>query len=234
LLRPIRSSMDWAALWLTARLALITSCVLLILGIPLAWWLATTRWRGRIFIEAIVALPIVLPPTVIGFYVLLALGPRSPLGKWFEAIAGHPLPFSFGGLVVASVFYSLPFAVQPFTAAFRSVNMELLDAASALGATRWRTFLRIAVPLARPGLLAGLVLSFAHTLGEFGVVLMVGGNIQGVTRTVSVSIYDSVQALDYASASITAGVLLGLSFVILTITYSLQRDLRLNPFNAEK
>jgi molybdate transport system permease protein len=221
--------MDWAALWLTARLALVTSAVLMVLGIPLAWWLATTRWRGRIFIEAIVALPIVLPPTVIGFYVLLALGPRSPLGRWFEAIAGHPLPFSFGGLVVASVFYSLPFAVQPFTAAFRSVNMELLDAASALGATRLRTFLRIAVPLARPGLLAGLVLSFAHTLGEFGVVLMVGGNIQGVTRTISVSIYDSVQSLDYTSATITASVLLGLSFAILTLTYALQRDFRLSP-----
>lgn len=226
--------MDWAALWLTARLALTTTCVLVILGVPLAWWLATTHWRGRIFVEAIVALPIVLPPTVIGFYVLLALGPRSPLGKTFEAIAGHPLPFSFTGLVVASVFYSLPFAVQPFTAAFRGVNRELLDAAAALGATRFRTFIRIAIPLARPGLLAGLVLSFAHTLGEFGVVLMVGGNIQGVTRTISVSIYDSVQALDYSSATVTASVLLGLCFVILTFTYALQRDFRLSPTQFPK
>src|SRR5262249_22042624 len=140
-----------------------------------------------------------------------------------------PLPFSFAGLVVASVFYSLPFAVQPFTAAFRSVNAELLDAAAALGATRFRTFLRIALPLPKPGLLPRLVLRFSHTLGEFGVVLMVGGNIRGVTRTVSISIYDSVQALDYASATVTASVLLGLSFGILTLTYALQRDFRLSP-----
>jgi molybdate transport system permease protein len=221
--------MDWPALWLTARLALVTSCVLMLIGVPLAWWLATTPWRGRIFVEAIVALPLVLPPTVIGFYVLVALGPRGPLGKWFEVIAGHPLPFSFAGLVVASVLYSLPFAVQPFTAGFRSVNRDLLEAAWNAGATKPRAFLRIAVPLAWPGLLSGMVLSFAHTLGEFGVVLMVGGNIPGVTRTVSVSIYDAVQSLDYESAGRTAAVLLIISFVVLSATYALQRDFRLAP-----
>jgi molybdate transport system permease protein len=221
--------MDWLALWLTAQLALVTSCALLLIGVPLAWWLATTAWRGRIFVEAIVALPLVLPPTVIGFYVLVGLGPRSPLGRWIEAMLGHPLPFSFAGLVVASVLYSLPFAVQPFTAGFRSVSREYLEAAWSVGATRRRTFFRIAIPLAWPGLLSGMVLSFAHTLGEFGVVLMVGGNIPGVTRTVSVSIYDAVQSLDYARAGCTAAVLLGISFAILCATYALQRDFRLAP-----
>jgi molybdate transport system permease protein len=221
--------MDWGALWLTARLAFVTACALLVTGIPVAWWLATTRWRGRIFVEALVALPLVLPPTVIGFYVLVAMGPRGPLGGAFEWVAGHPLPFSFAGLVVASVLYSMPFAVQPFTAAFRAVNSELIEAAWSVGATRWRTFLRIAIPLAWPGLLSGMVLSFAHTLGEFGVVLMVGGNIPGVTRTVSVAIYDSVQSLDYPSAAWTAAVLLVVSFAVLSVTYALQRDFRLSP-----
>jgi molybdate transport system permease protein len=221
--------MDWLALWLTARLALVTSCVLLFIGVPLAWWLATTSWRGRIFVEAAVALPLVLPPTVIGFYVLMALGPKTVLGHWIEALIGHSLPFSFAGLVVASVLYSLPFAVQPFSAGFRSVNHDMLEAAWCAGATRWRAFFRIAVPLAWPGLLSGMVLSFAHTLGEFGVVLMVGGNIPGVTRTVSVSIYDAVQSLDYVSASRTAVVLLIISFVVLTVTYALQRDFRFLP-----
>ena len=221
--------MDWLALWLTARLAFVTSCVLLVIGVPLAWWLATTSWRGRIFVEAAVALPLVLPPTVIGFYVLMALVPKTALGRWIETLVGHSLPFSFAGLVVASVLYSLPFAVQPFSAGFRSVNREMLEAAWCAGATRWRAFFRIAVPLAWPGLLSGMVLSFAHTLGEFGVVLMVGGNIPGVTRTVSVSIYDAVQSLDYASANRTAVMLLAISFVVLTITYALQRDFRFLP-----
>ena len=221
--------MDWTALWLTARLALVTSCVLLVIGVPLAWWLATTPWRGRMFVEAVVALPLVLPPTVIGFYVLIGLGPKSPLGRAIEMLFGHALPFSFAGLVVGSVLYSLPFAVQPFTAGFRSVSRELLEAAWSVGATRRRTFFRIAVPLAWPGLLSGMVLSFAHTLGEFGVVLMVGGNIPGVTRTVSVSIYDAVQSLDYPQAGRTATVLLIVSFVVLSITYALQRDFRLSP-----
>ena len=221
--------MDWLALWLTARLAFATSCVLLLLGVPLAWWLATTTWRGRIVVESIVALPLVLPPTVIGFYVLVGLGPKSPVGRWVEALIGHPLPFSFAGLVVASVLYSLPFAVQPFTAGFRAVDRELIEAAWSVGATRRRTFFRIAIPLAWPGLLSGMVLSFAHTLGEFGVVLMVGGNIPGVTRTVSISIYDAVQSLDYPGAGRTAAALLIISFVVLTVTYALQRDFRISP-----
>jgi molybdate transport system permease protein len=225
--------MDWPALWLTAKLALVTSCVLLLIGIPLAWWLAMTRWRGRIFVEAIVALPLVLPPTVIGFYVLVGLGPKSPLGQWAQSIAGHSLPFSFAGLVIASVLYSLPFAVQPFTAGFRSINRELLEAAWSLGSSGLRTFFRIGIPLAWPGLLSGMVLSFAHTLGEFGVVLMVGGNIPGVTRTISVSIYDSVQAMDYAAAGRTSAVLLLLCFVILSLTYALQRDFRLSPTRSK-
>ena len=227
--------MDWQAIWLTGRLSLVTSTLLVLIGIPLAQWLATTRWRGRIFVEALVALPLVLPPTVLGFYVLVALGPKGPLGGWFEAIAGHPLPFSFGGLVVASVLYSLPFAVQPFTAAFRTVDRELVDAAATVGARPARAFFRITIPLAWPGLVAGIVLSFAHTLGEFGVVLMVGGNIPGVTRTVSVSIYDSVQSLDYASAAKTSLFLLIASFAILSLTYALQGSFRLAwPQRAEK
>jgi molybdate transport system permease protein len=178
------------------------------------------------------ALPLVLPPTVIGFYLLIGLGPKSPVGRWIEALLGHPLPFSFAGLVVASACYSLPFAVQPFTAAFRSVSRELIEAAWSVGATRRRAFFRIAIPLAWPGLLSGIVLSFAHTLGEFGVVLMVGGNIPGATRTVSVSIYDAVQSLDYAGASRTAAVLLLISFVVLSVTYTLQRDFRFSPVRS--
>jgi molybdate transport system permease protein len=221
--------MDWAALWLTARLALVTSCVLVVIGAPLAWWLATTPWRWRVFVEAVVALPLVLPPTVIGFYVLVGLGPKSFVGRWIESAFGHSLPFSFAGLVVASVLYSLPFAVQPFVAGFRGVDPLLFDAAMNLGATRARAFFRVAIPLAWPGLLSGMVLSFAHTLGEFGVVLMVGGNIPGVTRTVSISIYDAVQSLDYQGAARTASVLFAISFVVLSITYAMQRDFRLLP-----
>ena len=219
--------MDWPALWLTARLAFVTSCVLLVIGVPIAWWLATTRWRGRIFVESIVALPLVLPPTVIGFYVLVGLGPKSPAGRWIEAIIGHPLPFSFAGLVIASVLYSLPFAVQPFLGAFATVDRRLIEASWCLGETRLQTFRRVVLPLAWPGVLAGMVLTFAHTMGEFGVVLMVGGNIPGVTRTISVAIYDDVQALDYASAHRSALLMLCFAFVVLSITYALQRRLRL-------
>ena len=219
--------MIWTDFLLSCRLALVTSALLAVLGLPLAWWLARTKWRGRIFLESIVSLPLVLPPTVIGFYVLVILGPRTALGAAFERIFGHPLPFTFAGLVTASLLYSLPFAVQPFTAAFRSIDPELLDAARTSGATYLSAIRRIAIPLAWPGLLSGFVLSFAHTLGEFGVVLMVGGNIPGVTRTVSVAIYDSVQSLDYAQAGRTAAVLLVVSFCVLSVTYALQRDFRL-------
>ena len=221
--------MDWTAIALTARLSGCTALVLLVAGLPVAWWLATTRWRGRIFVEAVVALPLVLPPTVLGYYVLVALGPHGALGAWYERLAGSRLPFTFGGLLVASSLYSLPFAVQPFTAAFRTVDPQLVEASRNLGASPWQTFWRVVVPLAWPGLLAGMVLSFAHTLGEFGVVLMVGGNVPGATRTVSISIYDAVQSLDYAAASRTSLLLLIVSFVILVSTYSLQRTVWIKP-----
>jgi len=213
---------DWQAIGLTAQLATCTALLLLVLGLPIAYWLATTRWPGRIFVEAIVAMPLVLPPTVIGFYVLVAMGPRSFAGRWIESFTGHALPFSFAGLLVASVLYSLPFAVQPFTAAIRTVDWSLVDAAKTMGADSWQTLCKVVLPLALPGITAGAVLSFAHTLGEFGVVLMVGGNIAGVTRTVSVAIYDQVQSLDYASAAMNSFVLLAASFAILTATYFLQ------------
>ena len=226
--------MDWTAIALTARLAGCTALLLLFAGLPLARWLATTRWRGRVFVEAVVALPLVLPPTVLGYYVLVALGPHSPLGAWYERLAGSRLPFTFGGLLIASSLYSLPFAVQPFTAAFRTVDAHLVEASDNLGASPWQTFWRVVVPLAWPGLLAGMVLSFAHTLGEFGVVLMVGGNIPGVTRTVSVAIYDEVQSLNYAAAGRTSLFLLLVSFLVLSVTYALQRNFRFGtPWTRE-
>jgi molybdate transport system permease protein len=225
--------MDWAAITLTGRLSACASIALLILGLPIAWWLANTRWRGRVFIEAFVALPLVLPPTVLGYYVLVALGPRTWLGQTYQQLSGHTLPFSFEGLLVASILYSLPFAVQPFTAGFRSIDPHLIQASLNVGASPWRTFWKITVPLAWPGIISGMVLSFAHTLGEFGVVLMVGGNIPNVTRTVSISIYDHVQSLDYASATRTSVFLLVVSFAVLSVTYALQRNFRfttlLNP-----
>ncbi len=215
--------MDWQAIGLSLRLAASTTLVLVVLGLPLAYWLASTRWRGRFLIEALVALPIVLPPTVLGFYVLLALGPHSPLGRFYEAAFGHRLPFTFEGLLIASVLYSLPFAVQPFTSAFAAVDPHLLEASWCLGVGRIATVFRVALPLAWPGVLTGVVLSFAHTLGEFGVVLMIGGNLPGVTRTVSISIYDEVQSLNYAAANQTSLALLFFSFAVLAVTYGLKR-----------
>jgi molybdate transport system permease protein len=214
---------DWSAIALSLRLATATTLILLVVGLPLAGWLALSHRRGRWAIDALVALPLVLPPTVLGFYVLVALGPRSPVGRVYEAITGGALVFSFEGLLVASVLYSLPFAVQPFAAAFAGVDRNLIETAWCLGASPARTFLRVVVPLARPGIVAGLVLSFAHTVGEFGVVLMVGGNIPGSTRTLSISIYDDVQAFDYARAGRTAALLFAFSFVVLATTYRLQR-----------
>jgi molybdate transport system permease protein len=214
---------DYAALLLSLRLAAWTTLILLGLGLPLSWWLATSRWRWKFLVEAVVALPLVLPPTVLGFYLLLALGPRGPLGGAFASLFGSTLPFSFSGLLVASVLYSLPFSVQPFTAALAGVDRRLLEASWCLGVSRFQTFLRVVLPLSATGILSGMVLTFAHTLGEFGVVLMVGGNLEGRTRTASISIYDAVQALDYASAGRTALVLLVFSFVVLALTYGLQR-----------
>jgi molybdate transport system permease protein len=214
---------DWQALQLSLMLASLTSLILLGIGLPIAYWLASTRWRGRPLVEAIVALPLVLPPTVLGFYVLLAIGPRSPFGHVYEALTGSRLPFSFAGLLLASVLYSLPFAVQPFTTAIAGVDPRLVEAAWCLGTSRRATFFRVIAPLALPGIVTGIVLSFAHTLGEFGVVLMVGGNLPGETRTASIAIYDQVQALDYATAFRTSLVLLVVSFAVLALTYSLQR-----------
>ncbi len=215
--------MDWPALWLSLRLACWTSFILLVLGVPLAHWLASSSRRWKPIVEAVVALPLVLPPTVLGFYVLLALGPRSPLGAAYEALTGRLLPFSFQGLLLASVLYSLPFAVQPLMTAFAAVDRRLLEASWCLGVSPCSTFLRVVLPLSWQGVVTALVLSFAHTLGEFGVVLMVGGNLPGVTRTISISLYDSVQALDFAAAGRTALFLLVMSFAVLSLTYALRR-----------
>jgi molybdate transport system permease protein len=215
--------MDWSAIELSLRLSTLTTLLLLILGLPLASWLAFSRWRWKFFVEAIVALPIVLPPTVLGFYVLIAIGPHSPIGRAYEAITGRGLPFSFQGLLVASVLYSLPFAVQPFTAAISTVDRRLIEASWRLGRGRLGTFFQVTLPLAWPGVLTGMVLSFAHTVGEFGVVLMIGGDLPGITRTISISIFDQVQALDYGIANQTALALLLFSFLVLASTYALQR-----------
>jgi molybdate transport system permease protein len=215
--------MNVEALLLSLRLALCVSAILFVLGMPLAYWLAYSRWRWKFLLEALVALPLVLPPTVLGFYMLLAMGPRGPLGKFWYATFGHGLAFTFAGLVIASVLYSLPFAVQPLVASFKTVDRKLLDASAVLGASRTRTFRRIILPLSLPGIITALVLSFAHTLGEFGVVLMVGGNLAGVTRTVSIDIYDRAQSLDYAGANRTALFLLLTSFVVLAAVYGINR-----------
>jgi molybdate transport system permease protein len=215
--------MDWQAFWLTIRLAVVVAGALVILGLPIAYWIAYSGWRWKFLAEAVVALPIVLPPTVLGFYVLVALGSRSPLGRACQSVTGHTLAFTFGGLVIGSIIYSLPFAVQPFAASFAQIDRRLLAASATLGASKLETFVRVILPLSIPGLVTGVALSFAHTMGEFGVVLMVGGNIPGVTRTVSIDIYDQVQALNYSAANQTALVLLALSFVMLSVVYGVNR-----------
>ena len=215
--------MDWQAFWLTIRLAVLVAAALVVIVLPIAYWITYSRWRWKFFAEAVVALPIVLPPTVLGFYVLVALGPRSPLGRWWQALTGHTLAFTFEGLVIGSILYSLPFAVQPFAASFAAVDRKLIAASSTLGASRLQTFFRVILPLSVSGLVTGIALSFAHTMGEFGVVLMVGGNIPGVTRTVSIDIYDQVQSFNYAAANQTALVLLAISFIVLSMVYALNR-----------
>jgi molybdate transport system permease protein len=205
------------------KLAACTTGVLLVIGIPLAYWLATTTRRWRFAVDAAVALPLLLPPTVLGYYLLVGMGPNSLLGRTLENLAGYSLPFSFLGILIGSVIYNLPFAVRPFTAAFASIDRRLIEASWCLGVSRVETFRRVTVPLCWPGILTGMVLAFAHTVGEFGVVLMIGGNIPGVTRTISVNIYDDVQALNYASASQSAAVLLIFTFSALCITYALSR-----------
>jgi molybdate transport system permease protein len=210
-------------LLLSIRLAACVSAILFLIGTPLAYWVAYSRWRGKFLVESIVALPLVLPPTVLGFYALVAIGPRGPLGQFWQAVFGHGLAFTFAGLVLASVLYSLPFAVQPLVASFESIDRKILDASAVLGAGALRTFWRVVLPMSVPGLITALVLSFAHTLGEFGVVLMVGGNLAGVTRTISIDIYDHVQSLEYAQANRAALILLVFSFVVLSVVYGTNR-----------
>jgi molybdate transport system permease protein len=215
--------MDRSALRLSFELAALTTLALLALGLPIAQWLARSPRRWKFLVEAVVALPLVLPPTVLGFYLLFGLGPRSPLGQAFQSLVGHPFPFSFEGLWVASVIYSLPFAVQPFTAALAAVDPRLVEASHSLGVSRLATFFKVVLPLAWQGVLGGAVLTFAHTLGEFGVVLMVGGNIAGETRTLSIAIFDQVESLDYEAAHRTSAFLLALSFAVLVLVYAIQR-----------
>jgi len=215
--------MNWNAFALSLRLAASVTAILLVLGLPLAYWLARLRWRWKFLLEAVVALPLVLPPTVLGFYILVMTGPRTWIGRLYENWSGSTLPFTFAGLLVASVLYSMPFAVQPFAAGFAAVDARLIEAAAVYGAGSWKTFARVVLPLSVSSVVTGAVLSFAHTLGEFGVVLMVGGNIPGVTRTVSIDIYDSVQSLDFRSANQTALVLLLFSFGLLSATYAWNR-----------
>ena len=216
--------MDWQALRVTLELATATTLILMVIGLPLAYWVATTRARWlRVVVEASVAIPLLLPPTVLGFYLLVVTGPRSPVGASIARLTGNLLPFSFGGILLGSVIYNLPFAVRPFAAGFGAVDRKLVEASWCLGASRLSTFLRVTFPLSWAGVLTGIVLAFAHTVGEFGVVLMLGGNIPGKTRTLSVSIYDSVEALDYAAAGRTSAILVVFSFAVLCVTYALQR-----------
>ena len=211
--------MDYQALLLTLRLALTTTAVLLLIALPVAWWIASGTGAARALVQAVVALPLVLPPTVLGFYLLVALGPLTAPGRLIIRLLGHPLAFSFSGLVVGSVLYSLPFAVQPLVAGFRAVDPALLEVAATLGASPGRAFRTITLPLARPSLVAAAVLTFTHTVGEFGVVLMIGGNIPGATQTLSIALYDQVQDFNYAAANRTAALLLAFSLVTLLLIY---------------
>jgi molybdate transport system permease protein len=213
--------MDWTAIALSAELALVTLLVLLPLAIATARWLAVTPFKGKPWIEGLLALPLVLPPTVLGYYLLVAMGGHSPLGRWFEALAGHTLAFSFTGLVVASVLFNIPFAVQPIQRAFEGISPEIREAAQCCGLTFWQALRKVELPLAWPGILSASVMTFAHTLGEFGVVLMVGGNIPGETKTVAISIYDKTQSFDHASAGSMALLLMVISLVTIAVSYGL-------------
>ena len=215
---------DIQSIWLTVKLASIVTVVLLLLGTPIAWWLARSRSRLKGVLGAVVALPLVLPPSVLGFYLLLAMGPNGPVGQLTRAFGIGALPFTFWGLVVASVFYSLPFMVQPLQNAFESIGERPMEVAATLGASRLDAFFTVALPLARPGFLTASILTFAHTVGEFGVVLMIGGNIPGVSRVASVQIYDHVEALEYAQAHRMAAVMLAFSFVVLLALYAWRPD----------
>jgi molybdate transport system permease protein len=220
---------DITALVITLKLAGLTTLILLLLGTPVAWWLARSRWRFKFLIEALVALPLVLPPTVLGFYLLVSLGPHGPIGGLMEALGGRPLAFTFTGLVIGSVFYSMPFVIQPLQGAFAAIGQRPLEVAATLRASPIDRFFSVAVPLAMPGFLTAAVLGFAHTLGEFGVVLMIGGNIPGETQVVSIAIYDHVEALEYTQAHWLSGGLLLLSFVLLMTVYALNRRFVAGP-----
>jgi len=217
------SEADLTALFITLKLAGITTLILLILGTPFAWWLARSRWRFKFIIEALVAMPLVLPPTVLGFYLLLTLGPHGPLGGLMEALGGRPLAFTFTGLVIGSVIYSMPFVVQPLQAAFSTIGNRPLEVAATLRASPLDRFFSVAMPLARSGFLTAAVLGFAHTIGEFGVVLMIGGNIPGETQVISIAIYDHVEGMEYSHAHWISGGLLLLSFVLLMAVYAFNR-----------
>ena len=214
------SDVDLAAVWLTLKLATVVTVILLIVGTPIAWWLARTRSKWKGVIGAVVALPLVLPPTVLGFYLLIALGPHGPVGQLTQSLGWGVLPFTFAGLVVASVFYSMPFVVQPLQQAFEAIGARPLEVAATLRASPWDAFFTVVLPLAKPGFITASILGFAHTVGEFGVVLMIGGNIPERTRVVSVQIYDHVEALEYAEAHALAGGMLLFSFLVLLTLYS--------------
>jgi molybdate transport system permease protein len=213
--------MDLEALWLTLRLAASTTAILLLIAVPLAWWIASGHGMARALVQAVVALPLVLPPTVLGFYLLVVMGPLTEPGRLLIRVFGHPLAFSFGGLLIGSVLYSLPFAVQPLVAGFEAVDRGYVEAATGLGASPWRVFVSVVLPMARGSLLTSTVLTFTHTVGEFGVVLMLGGNIPGATRTLSISLYDLVQDGNYAAANRTALALVGFAIVALVVIYLL-------------
>lgn len=216
--------MNFAApLLLSLKLSLVTTILLFIAGIPFGYWLVFSRIRWKFIIESIISLPLVLPPTVLGFYLLLIIGGNSIIGRWYDAIFNKTLAFSFEGLVLGSCLYSLPFAVQPFQASFAAVDRKLIEASWSLGRSKLYTFIRIILPLSKHGIITGCVLSFAHTMGEFGVVLMIGGNIPGVTRVASVAIYDEVQSLNYGTANICAAILLLFSFAVLAVVYFVNR-----------
>lgn len=223
----IFSDADLTALGITLKLAGLTTLILLLLGTPLAWWMARTRWRFKFLLEAVIALPLVLPPTVLGFYLLLMLGPNGPLGGLLSSLGGQPLAFTFTGLVIGSVFYSMPFVIQPLQDAFTSIGERPLEVAATLRASPLDRFVSVALPLARPGFITATVLGFAHTLGEFGVVLMIGGNIPGETQVLSIAIYDHVEGMEYANAHILSAGLLLLSFIMLITVYAINRRFRM-------
>ena len=218
---------DLTALAITLKLAAVSTFILLLFGTPFAWWLARTRWRFKFLLEAMIALPLVLPPTVLGFYLLVAFGPNGPVGGLMESLGARPLAFSFTGLVVGSVIYSMPFVIQPLQDAFSAIGRRPLEVAATLGASPLDRFLTVAVPLARPGFFTAAVLGFAHTVGEFGVVLMIGGNIPGETQVVSIAIYDHVESLEYTQAHWLSGLLLLMSFLMLIAVYALNRRFRI-------